>query len=178
MHSANVAIAHLQFEAILAPPGAESRPQAGRPFTVTDPNPPITYGDLYNSLTLLSATGFRTIRIPPIILLLASYPIEWYSLLLARFSLARKFLPALRGDIQHLKPPLFSIATHLVATNADASRPVHQGGLGYNGVVTTLDGMVNQIVEWNREHRDKTQPRKTYKTSVSLAEDIQRLLLR
>ncbi|KAJ9143201.1 hypothetical protein NKR19_g6972 [Coniochaeta hoffmannii] len=132
---------------------SSSSAQAGRPFTVTDPNPPITYGDLYCALSVLAATGFRTVRLPPVLLL----------------------LPSLSGDIRHLKPALFSITTHLVATNEAASRPVEQGGLGYRGVLTSLQGMVQEVVDWNREHMDNTKPRKTYKTSVAFADDIQRL---
>ncbi|KAB5546959.1 hypothetical protein GE09DRAFT_1174829 [Coniochaeta sp. 2T2.1] len=138
VHGANAAIAHLQFEALLTSPASASRPQAGRPFTVTDPNPPITYGDLYYALSLISATRFRPVRLPPVLLLLPSYPIEWYTLLLARSSIARRFLPRLRGDIQHLKPALFSITTHLVATYEAA-------------ILTTLDGMVQEVVKWNHE---------------------------
>jgi hypothetical protein len=108
-------------------------------------------------------------------MLLPSYLVEWYSLLLARSRLARLVLPGLKGDIQHLKPPLFSITTHLVATNEAASRPVEQGGLGYKGVPSTMDGMVQEVVEWNREHQDNSKPRRTYKTSVAFADDIQRL---
>lgn len=175
VHGANAAIAHLLFEAVLISPKSSSSAQAGRPFTVTDPNPPITYGDLYCALSVLAATGFRTVRLPPVLLLLPSYVVEWYTLLQARFRIVRLFLPRLSGDIRHLKPALFSITTHLVATNEAASRPVEQGGLGYRGVLTSLQGMVQEVVDWNREHMDNTKPRKTYKTSVAFADDIQRL---
>lgn len=175
MHGANAAIAHLLFEAVLTSPNSSSRVQAGRPYTVTDPNPPITYGDLYYALSLLAVTGFRTVRLPPVLLLLPSYIIEWYTLLLARFEGARLVLPRVRGDIQHLKPALFSITTHLVASNEAASRAVDHGGLGYRGVLTTVDGMVQEVLDWNREHMDSSKPRKTYRTSVSFAEDIQKL---
>jgi hypothetical protein len=38
-----------------------------------------------------------------------------------------------------------------------------------------MEGIVQEVVEWNREHRDNSKPRRTYKTSVAFAEDIQRL---
>lgn len=174
VHGANAAVAHLLFEAVLTSPESCSRAQAGRPFTVTDPNPPITYGDLYFALSLLAATGFRSVHLPPVLLLLPSYLVEWYTLLLARFRIARLFLPSISGGVRHLKPALFSITTHLVATSDAASRPVEHGGLGYKGVLTTLDGMVQEVVDWNRENADATKPKKTYKTSVALADDISR----
>ena len=174
VHGINAAVAHLQFEALLADPDAVSSSQAGRPFTITDPNPPITFGDLYYLLGALSVTPFRTVRIPPVIILLLSYLIECYDILQAR--ILSKFLPSLSGDIQHLKPPIFSITTHLVAANEAAGRPVAEGGLGYRGVVTTLEGMTMQVLEWNHENGEcNSQPRKQYQTSVSFAEEIKKL---
>ncbi|KAL2175464.1 uncharacterized protein P884DRAFT_279260 [Thermothelomyces heterothallicus CBS 202.75] len=175
VHGINVAIAHLDFEAILAAPGSESRPQAGRPFVVTDPNPPIRYGDLYRLLRTLSVTRFRVLPLQPVLMILLSYPVEWYTLALARWPALRRFLPRLPDNVKHLQPGIFSICTHLVASNDAAGRPVAQGGLGYTGVLTTLEGMTQEVVEWNRDHRDaKEGPPRSYKTSVSLADDIAR----
>ncbi|KAK4189064.1 hypothetical protein QBC35DRAFT_494620 [Podospora australis] len=82
-HGINVAIAHLNLEAVLASPSLGSAsdnqrmtPQAGRPFVVTDPNAPITYGDLYLAIETLAVTPFRTVPVQPIILLIMSYLIE------------------------------------------------------------------------------------------------------
>ncbi|KAH6854680.1 hypothetical protein B0I37DRAFT_37131 [Chaetomium sp. MPI-CAGE-AT-0009] len=174
-HGANVAIAHLDFEAILAAPASASSPQAGRPFVITDPNPPIRYQDLYFLVQTLAVTRFRIVALQPIIMVLVSYPIEWYSLALARFPFLRKVLPELTGEVKHLQPGLFSICTHLVASNEVASRPVSDGGLGYTGVLTTLEGMTQEVVEWNRDHQGVVVgERKVYQTSVSLADEIAR----
>lgn len=78
--------------------------------------------------------------------------------------------------MKHLKPELFSIGTHLVATNDSASRSVDDGGLGYKRVLTTMEGMVQEVMEWNDWHRqdsianvasNKTGKR-AYQSSVSL----------
>ncbi|KAK3934542.1 hypothetical protein QBC46DRAFT_399495 [Diplogelasinospora grovesii] len=179
VHAANAAIAHLEFEAVLASsPHAKSLPQAGRPFTITDPNPPITYGDLYFLVETLACTPFRTVTLQPIVMLLLSYPLEWYSLLLLRFPwLGKKTgLPVLSGDVKHLKPALFSICTHLVASNAAAKQSVKSGGLGYTGVLTTLEGMTQEVVDWNHEHTNNVAgTKKVYQSSVSLADEIHRL---
>ncbi len=176
MHAINVAIAHLDFEAILASPRSSSSAQAGRPFVITDPNPPITFRDMYFLVQTLAVTPFRTVALPPILMVLLSYPVEWYSLALAKFPVLQRFLPALTGDVKHLKPGIFSICTHLVASNAVASRPVSEGGLGYSGVLTTLEGMAQELVDWNRDHTSVAVggERKTYQTSVSLADEIAR----
>jgi hypothetical protein len=105
-------------------------------------------------------------------MVLLSYPIEWYTLLLANYPLLRKVFPELTGEVKHLKPGLFSICTHLVASNAVASQPVAAGGLGYTGVLTTLEGMTQEVVEWNHDHKDAEGKIKPYQTSVSFADEI------
>ena len=171
-HGINVAIAHLDFEAILACPESTTGSQAGRTFVITDPNPPIRYRDLYFLVQTLAATPFRTLSLQPIVMVLLSYPIEWYCLALARHPFLGRYLPELTGEAKHLKPAIFSICTHLVASNAVASQPVSSGGLGYTGALTTLEGMTQEVVEWNRDHHDAVGPRKPYQTSVSLADEI------
>ncbi|KAK4126980.1 NAD(P)-binding protein [Parathielavia appendiculata] len=172
VHGINVAIAHLNLEAILASPESAVSLQAGRPFVITDPNPPISYRDLYFLVQTLAVTPFRIFALQPVVVMLLSYPIEWYSLALARFPCLRKVLPELAGEVKHLKPGIFSICAHLVASNDVASRPVSDGGLGYTGVLTTLEGMTMEVLEWNRDHKDVVGARKSYTNSVSLADDI------
>lgn len=176
-HGANVAVAHLQHEAALV--RGPDCPQAGRPFVVTDPNPPIRYADLYTAVATLSVHPFRAVVVAPVLALLLAHVIEWYCLLPHRLPRRLgRWVPPLRGDARHLKPGLFSICTHLIASNADIARPLADGGLGYRGLLTTLDGMTQEILEWNREHADAAASaagRKSYTTSVSLADQIQRL---
>lgn len=168
-----MAIAHLDFEAILAAPESAASPQAGRPFVVTDPNPPISYQDLYFLVETLAVTPFRILPLQPVVMLLLSYPIEWYSVLRVRYPFLGAVLPELAGEVKHLQPGIFSICTHLVASNAVASRPAAEGGIGYGGVVTTLEGMTQEVLEWNREHRHYAAgTRKAYQNSVSLADEI------
>ncbi|KAI1459761.1 NAD(P)-binding protein [Annulohypoxylon moriforme] len=175
VHGANVAIAHLQHEAVLVRPWPESMKHAGRPFVVTDPNPPITYSDLYTAIGTLSVHPFRTVNVPPVLILLLAHAIEIYGDLPYKYPFIGKVLPKLQGDIRHLKPGIMSICTHLVASNNEVGKPVSQGGLGYSGVLTTLEGMTLEILEWNREHVNDVKTKKAYTTSISLAEQIQKL---
>lgn len=182
IHGMNCAVAHLQFEAVLSDAQNSSSPQAGRTFTVTDPNPPITYNDLYSLLSILTVTPFRTIWIPPVPMLLISYLIEAYMLLPTRYPILRQVLPKVSGDLKHLQPSLFSICTHLFADNADAGKPVAEGGLGYTGILTTLEGMCQEVFEWNQEQTSLMMANgkgsaKVYRSSVSLAEEIQMLVV-
>lgn len=188
VHGINCAIAHLQFESILDEQGSHTSAQAGRPFCITDPNRPIYYGDLYGLLSKLATTPFRLVSIPPMPFVLLSYLVESYTLLPFRLprSLAR-LIPPLSGDIKHLQPGLFSICTHLVADNADAGMAVSEGGLGYRGVLTTLEGMCQELVDWNREQEEHaTQAAivaggskgvRYFHSSVSLAEQMQKVSL-
>ncbi|KAI0382459.1 NAD(P)-binding protein [Hypomontagnella monticulosa] len=175
VHGANVAIAHLHQEAVLARPWPESARHAGRPFVVTDPNPPITYSDLYTAIGVLSVHPFRTTNVPPMVILLLAHAVEIYAELPYKYPFLQKLLPKVEGDIRHLKPGIISICTHLVASNEEIGKPVSRGGLGYTGVLTTQEGMVLEILDWNREHMDDAKTRKVYTTSISLAEQIQKL---
>ena len=178
VHGANVAVAHLHHEAALASAPAQSAQCAGRPFVVTDPNPPITYRDLYSVVKTLSVHPFHTVPVPPVLILLLSHAVELYADLSHWFPFLGKILPELRGDIRLLKPGLFSITTHLIASDAEARKPVSEGGLGYAGLLTTLEGMALEVLEWNEEHRGgaDAKTRKAYTTSVSLADKIRRLV--
>jgi hypothetical protein len=169
-----VALAHLDFEAVLSSPASALSPQAGRPFVITDPNPPIVYEDMHSLVETLAVTPSRVLPLPPILLVLLSYPVEWYSLVLAKYAALGRVLPPLTGDVKHMKPAIFSICTHLVGSNAVAEQPVSKGGLGYRGVLTTLEGMVQEVIEWNRDHQGAAGARKEYQTSVSLADEIAR----
>lgn len=186
VHGINCAIAHLQFESILAEQGSHAWRQAGRPFCITDPNPPIYYGDLYGLLSKLAITPFRLVSLPPMPFVLVSYLVEFYTLLPHRLpSVLARFVPPLSGDIKHLQPGLFSICTHLVADNADAGMAVGDGGLGYRGALTTLEGMCQELVDWNREQEEhaaraalaadgvKGKGVRYFHSSVSLAEQMQ-----
>ena len=186
VHGINCALAHLQFESILAEQGSHAAPQAGRPFCITDPNKPIYYGDLYGLLSELATTPFRLVSLPPMPFVLLSYLVEFYTLLPFRLpSVLAKLIPPLSGDIKHLQPGLFTICTHLVADNADAGRDVSEGGLGYRGVLTTLEGMCQELVDWNREQEehatqaalgpDGPKGVRYFHSSVSLAEQMQKV---
>ncbi|TLS22211.1 uncharacterized protein PpBr36_09977 [Pyricularia pennisetigena] len=178
IHAINCAVAHLNMEAVLDPVDSASRPQAGRPFTVTDPNPPITNRTLWSMMSTLSITTFRTVRIFfPVVVLMAAHVIEWYSLLPYRYPRFKRIFPPLNNDMKHLKPPLFTITTHLVANHqGDATRPVSEGGLGYTGLTTSMDGMIQEVLEWNQEHEGVSRRnRRKYISSVTLAEEIRKL---
>ncbi|CAK7235042.1 hypothetical protein SBRCBS47491_009155 [Sporothrix bragantina] len=176
VHGMNCSVAHLNFEAVLADPRSSTAPQAGRPFAVTDPNPPILFGDLWFAIEKLSVTPFRTMSLVAVQMLLLSYAIEAYIKLPQRFPVLKNILPPLTGDTKHLQPALFSIVTHLYATNDPVSKPVKEGGLDYRGLVQTMDGVTQELLDWNLEHQglDKSAWIK-YRSSVSMADEIENI---
>ncbi|KAK6841501.1 3-beta hydroxysteroid dehydrogenase/isomerase family [Apiospora arundinis] len=138
VHATHVSIGHLLFEAALLDHGdRETMPGcAGRPFVITDPNPPPSFRDIYNVCMTLAVTPCQVQMLQPVPMLLLAYAIEFCD------TLARQ-LPA-RGQIALLQPATFSVATHTPATDAAAQKPVAEGGLGYRGVYTTLEGVCQQ----------------------------------
>lgn len=150
-------------------------PQAGRPFIVTDPNPPITFADLYGTITTLSVHPTKLQVIQPVIILVLSHILEWYSQLPYRLPFLKPLLPEMKGDIKTLRPGLFSVCTHVIASDARARKPVAEGGLGYRGTFTTLQGMVTEVIEWNQEHSDKEKARRVYSTSMLLADKLEKV---
>ncbi|KAI0431021.1 NAD(P)-binding protein [Xylaria sp. FL1042] len=149
VHGANVAVAHLQHEAVLA--SEDAARYSGKPFVVTDPNPPITYEDLYTAIRTLSIHPFRTIPVPPVLVLMISHALEFYAELPFTFPWLRGVLPEVKGDLKHLRPGIFSICTHLVANDNETRK------------------------EWNQEHASE-KTRKPYTTSIALAGKIEKMI--
>lgn len=155
VHASHVSIGHLLFEAALLDHGGDGNKNdmpgcAGRPFVVTDPNPPPSFRDIYDVCETLAETPCRVQVLQPAPLLLLAYALEFCDALGRRVPGLGWLRP--RGDVALLMPATFSVSTHTPATDAAAQKPVAAGGLGYRGVYTTLEGVCQQVLDWNREH--------------------------
>ncbi|KAF5569532.1 cholesterol dehydrogenase [Fusarium phyllophilum] len=172
VHGANVAVAHLYHEAALA---KENCTQAGKPFVVTDVGPPITFGDFYTAVEFLSIHPFRNVIVPPLVILCMTHIVEWFILLPHRLPFLKGMLPEVKGDLRTVQPGLITICTHLIASDAEAKKPISEGGLGYKGLLTTLEGVVSVIIDWNREHSGEQtrEGKKIYQGSLRLAEMLE-----
>ncbi|KAK4105434.1 NAD(P)-binding protein [Parathielavia hyrcaniae] len=163
VNSRNAALAHLQFEAALAPPrgspGTRTTPAcAGRTFNVTDVGPPPSFADVYRAAETLSATPVRVTPRSPLALFLLAHAIETWCVLLARLPFLTARLGWIRepsGPIHMLQPSVFSVSCHTLVDDGLARRSVAEGGLGYRGGCTTMEGICEQILEWNREHGEE-----------------------
>lgn len=128
----------------------------GQAFLVTDPNPAITFGDLYTLLRTVADTPMRLVNVPPVSFLLLAHILEWYTLLQHRH--LSRLLPKLTGDLAQFQPSLFSIFdVHVIVDDSRARKAPEDGGLGYRPPITTLDGMCMEVAHWNRNARMKNK---------------------
>ncbi|GME26601.1 3-beta hydroxysteroid dehydrogenase [Neofusicoccum parvum] len=161
VHADNVSLAHLLFEQRLARPataadGGEPVDIGGRAYTVTDPNPPIRYGDIARLLYTLSATPVKFVAVPPVLMFVLSHVVEAYALLQWRY--LRAVLPPLTGDLAVLQPALFAICcVHLFYDDGEARKRPEEGGLGYRAPWTTMEGMCQQVLVWNEEWKARVE---------------------
>jgi nucleoside-diphosphate-sugar epimerase len=144
----NCALAHLCYEQCLIDTlaGGKNPDIGGQAFVIADPGATPTYGDVYLTLETLSNGECTFPNLPPTIMLLIAYLIEFYYLgrhflLSSGFAFA-KMMPAINGDLVNLQPSLFALTSvHLIFDDSRARLPPEKGGLGYKGAWTTLQGL-------------------------------------
>ncbi|KAF8621229.1 hypothetical protein AX15_007945 [Amanita polypyramis BW_CC] len=145
----NCACAHLCYEQRLVDL-AQSSPKnpdiGGQVFTIADPGPPVTFGDIYTTLETLTDGETHFTRLSATAMLLVSHLIELYyvtrEVVGAKFSVIQKMMPPILGDIVSLQPSLFPLTqVHLIFDDSRARLPPEEGGLGYRGVWTTIQGV-------------------------------------
>lgn len=162
----NVSIAHLLYEQRLieltniptSPANAKPLPDiGGQAYMITDPNPPVSYGDIYEALTTLTKGDCVFPRFPPVGMLISAHCVEAYyfmhlyltSLPFGLGAIFRKVIPPVGGDIVNLQPSLFPLTSvHLLLDDSRARLPPKDGGLDYKAPFTTLQGICKVV----REH--------------------------
>lgn len=140
VNAANVSIAHLAYEDALL----NKTHTGGKGYAVTDPNPPIRYGDLYRFLETLAhpLTPINFPYIPHMPMLLMSYVVEQY-VLLQRNTL--RWLPQLPADLLYVQPAVWNVCTlHTVYDDSAARREI-----GYKAPLSTIEGLSLFMLDWN-----------------------------
>lgn len=153
VNAENVSIAHLLYEQRLVSPASKdsSVDIGGQSFVVTDPNPPLAFGDLYLLLTTLSKTPTHFSLVSGMPLFLFSYLVEWYVLLQYRY-LPWILPPVTNKNLLSLQPALFAVCNpHTIVDDSRARAKPEHGGLGYSAPVTSLDGFCREVEAWNRK---------------------------
>ncbi|KAJ3515628.1 hypothetical protein NLJ89_g1636 [Agrocybe chaxingu] len=144
----NVSYAHLLYEARLldalaAPENAPVQKLGGETYLITDSGKPVAYDDLYLALSALTNNHVTFPPLPASPILVVAYLIEAYHLLQSLFP---SVLPPIKGDVVKVQPALFNLTMiHLRIDDSRARLPCSEGGLGYQGPWSTLDG-VCQVV--------------------------------
>ncbi|KAJ1331387.1 sterol-4alpha-carboxylate 3-dehydrogenase (decarboxylating) [Microdochium nivale] len=156
VHAGHVSLGHLCFEAALlnggSGKGKELPKCAGRPFVITDAGAPPAFMDVYNLLKLTSSPPGRVQvqALQPGMMLAISYVVEMLDVA-SHMPLLRYIVPRPTGDLASLQPAVFSPATHTPALDELARRSVAEGGLGFKHVCSSMEGIVQQIADWNRD---------------------------
>lgn len=67
-----------------------------------------------------------------------------------RFPLLKKLgLNEPTGDLQNLQPGIFTAMEYMIVVDDRARKSVEEGGFGYRGGATTLEGVCEVIRDWN-----------------------------
>lgn len=143
----------------------------GQSFMITDPNPPIAYGDIYGALNTLTKGVCIFPKFPPIAMLVFAHCVELYYLAHFRTTsikfgnlgtLFSKIMPPVGGDVINLQTSLFPLTSvHLLIDDSRAQLPPEKGGLGYKAPFTSLQGICkvvreHEINEGHMEDRQQT----------------------
>ncbi|KAH9926777.1 NAD(P)-binding protein [Fomitopsis serialis] len=156
----NCSLAHLCYEARLIElqNGGTNPDVGGQAFCVADAGPPATYGDVYDALTQLTNGTCVFPKLSCSTMLGIAHLVERYSLFrhfLAQSPLAAltKLIPRVSGDITFLQPSMFALTgIHLIFDDSRARSPPEKGGLGYEGRITTLEGVCKVTLEHQKDN--------------------------
>ncbi|KAI1177429.1 3-beta hydroxysteroid dehydrogenase/isomerase [Nemania sp. FL0916] len=149
VHSGHVSLGHLQFEAALL--RKEMPKCAGRPFIITDDGPPPTYGDMYHLCEVTAETPVKLQFFPGLPFLILAHIVEMVAIA-SRTPVLKYIFSEPKGTLAILQPGVFHAGLHYVSTDKAAQRSVEQGGLGFKHVHNSMQGMCQQVLEWNMEH--------------------------
>jgi len=155
----NCSLAHLCYEQRLIElsHGGGNPDIGGQAFCVADAGPTPTYGEVYDAVTLISkgATVFQHLSCTTMLALahiIEAYYLGRHFLVQSSFGALARLIPALSGDIVLLQPSIFSLVlVHLIFDDSRARAPPEKGGLGYDGSVTTMEGVCKVILEHQKE---------------------------
>ncbi|KAJ5477125.1 hypothetical protein N7539_007269 [Penicillium diatomitis] len=158
INAENVSVAHLLYEQRLI---EQSQPSStlpnigGQSFVVTDPNPAISFEDIYTLLVNFSKTPVSFPRVEPLPLYIIAHLVEAYVYI--QDAWLPWLLPKIKGDLLQLQPSLFAISdVFCIADDSRARKAPADGGLGYRPTMSTLEGMCKELVKWNQKATAKT----------------------
>ena len=129
----------------------------GQAFTIADPGPPPTYGDVYVTIETLTNGETRFPSLSPTVMLALAYIVEFYYLIRHFFVLSIPFIgswiPPVNSLLINLQPTIFRLTTvHLIFDDSRARLAPEKGGLGYSGACNTMEG-IHLTVDYYKERK-------------------------
>ena len=155
----NCSLAHLCYEQRLVELGHGGRNPdiGGRSFIVTDAGPPIAYGDCYRAVETLAEGNLKFQVLSPSLMLLLAHVVQAYYLATHFLSqspnillrAAGAFLPRLSPLVVNLQPSLWNLTSvHLIFDSSNARARPETGGLGYEPLWTSLEGICQLMLDY------------------------------
>lgn len=155
----NCSLAHLCYEQRLVEleNGTGNPDIGGRSFIVTDAGPPLAFGDCHRVLEALTEGDVKFKALSPSFLLLFAHIVQAYYLTAYFLSHSPNiilrtmgaFLPGLSPLVVKLQPPLWSTTNaHLIIDTSNARARPEAGGLGYEPLWTTLEGLCQLVLDY------------------------------
>ena len=155
----NCSLAHLCYEQRLVElgHGARNPDVGGRSFIVTDAGPPISHGDCYKAIGILTEGDVRFQVLSPSLMLLLAHLAQMYylttyflsqspNILLQAIGL---FLPRFSYPVVNLQPSLWNITNvHLIFDSSNARARPETGGLGYEPLWNSLEGICQLVSDY------------------------------
>lgn len=75
-----------------------------------------------------------------------------------------------------MQPAMLQVAmSHQVASNDEISKSPAQGGLGYKGILTSMEGMCTEVREWIDVYGGTAGSRKMKVSQVTHVKDLKNL---
>ena len=160
----NCSVAHLLYEKLLIESslGGSNPDIGGQAFTITNPGPPATYGDMHMTITTLTKGEITFPTISPTLILSFAHLVELYDLtrhfLCSHWPRIGSMIPY-GHIIMNVQPAMFALTgIHLICDDSRARLPPHKGGLGYEGSWTTLEGFHTTVEEYFKSRNTATEP--------------------
>ena len=155
----NCSLAHLCYEQRLVEleHGGRNPDIGGKPFIVTDAGLPITYGDCYRTVEVMSEGSIKFQILSPSWMLLLAHVIQAYYLTTHFLSqspntllrIVGASLPKLPALLASLQPSLWNVTNiHLFVDDSNARARPEAGGLGYEPLWTSLEGMCQVMLDY------------------------------
>lgn len=155
----NCSLAHLCYEQRLIEleHGGKNPDIGGRSFIATDAGPPIAYGDCYRVVEVLAEEDIKFQVLSPSLMLLLAHVVQTYYLTIHFLSqspnillrVAGAFLPRLSPLVASLQPSLWNLTcVHLIFESSNARARPETGGLGYEPLWTSLEGICQLMLDY------------------------------